>query len=187
MLQAPPFIPSYQFHECHLLQCEGCPQTLLKAFTTLNLRQDALIGFFMTLREKIPAFFSRPRPENTKQNNLFGLEKFTRLETTPTRITLGLIGRFWSPTFGLENIPDLDAFKAFAAPGVPKLVMTFEAYPCKGTTIELVTQTWIYCPDKASRFKMQFYWALIRPASGLIRRRILALAAKQGSQAVICA
>jgi hypothetical protein len=37
----------------------------------------------------------------------------------------------------------------------------------------LVTETRVFCPDRASLLKFTPYWLLIRPVSGLIRRRIL--------------
>ncbi|MFT8335754.1 hypothetical protein [Acetobacter orientalis] len=183
MLRTPPYLPSFQFHEAHELTCAGNPQQLLQAILTQNLRQDPLIGFFMALRERVPGIFLRRKPpHNTAAApSPFGLDNFTRLKTTPTHMTLGLVGRFWRPTFGLYPIADLSAFKAFNTPGVAKLVLTFEVEPAPKHTVKLATQTWVYCPDTATRFKMQLYWALIRPASGLIRRRILALAAKQAS------
>ena len=186
MLTAPPYLPAYQFHEAHKRLCtDGSPENLLHVLLTQNLRQDPLIGLFMQLRERIPALLQHRKPvphaNATARATPFGLDHFTRLETRPTRITLGLVGRFWRPRFGLSPIPDLAAFTAFNAPGVAKLVLTFEAQARANGTIELGTQTSVYCPDTACRLKMQLYWALIRPASGLIRRRILALAAKQAS------
>ncbi|WP_223920280.1 hypothetical protein [Aeromonas caviae] len=37
----------------------------------------------------------------------------------------------------------------------------------------MTTQTRVFCPDLACRLKFAPYWYLIRPVSGLIRRRIL--------------
>lgn len=181
MLTAPPYLPSYQFHEAHTLVCSrGSPESLLHALLTQNLRQDPLIAILMRLREGIPALLQRRKlGAPAKAPTPFGLDRFTRLETQPTRITLGLVGRFWRPTFGLYPIPDRAAFMAFTTPGVAKLVLTFEAQAQPNGTVTLGTQTWVYCPDTASCLKMQLYWALIRPASGLIRGRILARAAQQ--------
>ena len=51
-------------------------------------------------------------------------------------------------------------------------MLNFTAQP-KGQGTRLTTRTRIWCGDEASRRRFNLYWLLIRPASGLIRRRLL--------------
>ncbi len=68
---------------------------------------------------------------------------------------------------------DSQAYLDFAVPGVAKLALGFSASRQPNGTTRLTTQTRVFCPDLACRLKFAPYWYLIRPVSGLIRRRIL--------------
>ncbi len=52
--------------------------------------------------------------------------------------------------------------------------MSFSANPDGAGGVRLITQTRVYCPYRASLAAFTPYWLLIRGASGLIRRRMLA-------------
>jgi len=81
--------------------------------------------------------------------------------------------RFWRADNGLLPIADARAFAACAEPGVAKLVMNFSTEPY-GSATRLVTCTRVFWADAAARRRFLPYWLLIRPVSGLIRRRLLA-------------
>ncbi|HXY57677.1 MAG TPA: hypothetical protein VEH76_03765, partial [Methylocystis sp.] len=78
------------------------------------------------------------------------------------------------PSFGLARISDAAEFLAFDSAGVAKLTMSFAASPEGDGAMRLVTQTRVYCPDRGSLLAFAPYWLLIRAASGLVRRRMLA-------------
>ncbi|MNY57193.1 hypothetical protein D3C86_1933640 [compost metagenome] len=86
---------------------------------------------------------------------------------------LGLAGKFWQTDYGQARIADGPAFLAFDAPGAAKLVLSFVAEPLDDTHTRLVTETRVFCLDAEARRRFAPYWYLIRPVSGLIRRRML--------------
>ena len=55
-----------------------------------------------------------------------------------------------------------------------RLVINFAIAPQPDGQLLLSTETRVYCPDRASLLRFAPYWALIRPVSGWIRRRMLA-------------
>jgi hypothetical protein len=54
-----------------------------------------------------------------------------------------------------------------------KLALGFSVQNASVGQTKLVTETRVHCPDRLSRLSFTPYWILIRPVSGLIRRRIL--------------
>jgi hypothetical protein len=87
-------------------------------------------------------------------------------------ITLGLIGRFWNwrerpRPFAPEE------FREFSEPGYAKAAWNYKLVPLSETHVLLRTETRVQCTDEESRKKFRRYWWLVRPFSGLIRRRSL--------------
>jgi hypothetical protein len=87
----------------------------------------------------------------------------------------GLVGKFWNvwrPDFGLLAINSPAEFLACNPPRTAKLVIGFSAEPI-GQATRLTTETRVYCPDRYSLIMFTPYWLVIRPVSGLLRRRAL--------------
>ena len=82
-------------------------------------------------------------------------------------------GRFWEPGYGLQPLADPAAFQAPAPPDSARLLLGFVAQPLAGQT-RLTTLTRVFCNSESARRRLAIYWAVIRPVSGLIRRRIRA-------------
>ena len=68
-------------------------------------------------------------------------------------------------------------FAEFATPGWAKIVANFRV-----SEGELTTETRVLLTDERSRRAFGRYWLLIRPFSGLIRRRWLAAIVRRASQ-----
>jgi hypothetical protein len=92
-------------------------------------------------------------------------------ETPDTEILLGHVGRFWMPQGDLKKI-DAESFKSFNVEGYAKAVWNFSLSEEKAG-MRLTTETRIKCTDMASRRRFRFYWTLVQPFSGLIRREML--------------
>jgi hypothetical protein len=103
----------------------------------------------------------------------FGLHNFTLLAHTDEAIVYGLIGKFWRLNYGLTPVASGEAFRSFSENGVAKLALGFSVENASSGQTRLVTETRVHCPDRLSRLSFTPYWILIRPVSGLIRRRIL--------------
>lgn len=164
------YLPDHHFAERHSITIHANAAVIQDAIAHLDPADDALIGLLIRLREMPGLVFGR-----TVSQAPFGIDAFTLLARTENEIAYGLVGRFWTADFGLETIPDGAAFEAFHRAGTAKLVMNFETEVLADGRTRLTTRTRIYCPDRASRLKLLPYWMLIRPISGLIRRKILGL------------
>jgi hypothetical protein len=164
------FLPEFQFAERHHIDVRAPAGAVLDAALAVDLADDKFIGAFVAVREW-PARLVGARPKAAPR---FGRNDFVLLGRDGDReIAYGLVGQFWRAAYGLVPVTSADAFAAYREPGLPKLVMNFSAEPHEGGT-RLTTITRVHCPDDASRRRFTPYWLLIRPISGLIRRRMLA-------------
>jgi hypothetical protein len=91
----------------------------------------------------------------------------------PAEIVLGLEGRFWRPS-GELCTPPPEAFRTSRpAAGTARATWNFRVVAVEPGVVDLVTETRVQCADATTRRRFLPYWALIRPWSGLIRRRML--------------
>ncbi|GLH78309.1 hypothetical protein SSBR45G_32180 [Bradyrhizobium sp. SSBR45G] len=166
------FLPDYQFSERHETRVRCPPGALLDLIQTWEPR-DRFSDAAMTVRQTPARLMHRLAPSRHPAPQPFSLKSFAPLGRDGDRAMVGgLIGQFWRNDFGLVPIASPEAFVAFDAPRTPKLVLGFMAEP-EGEMTRLVTETRVYCPDRMSYVMFLPYWLLIRPASGLIRRRML--------------
>ncbi len=161
-------LPAYQFSERHSCRVAADPAMVFDAVVAYRPDNDRFFRFVIGLRELpmrlLAKADSAPEP--------FGLDNFTLLARTDEAIVYGLIGRFWRLNYGLTPVAGGEAFRSFSENGVAKLALGFSVENVSGQT-RLVTETRVHCPDRLSRLAFTPYWLLIRPVSGLIRRRIL--------------
>lgn len=179
------FLPVHQFSECHAVRVAAGPREVLDKAAAYDPGADGLIGSFMSLRE-LPdrlggllglrsGLSSRPR---------FGLDDFLFLgRDGDSEIAYGLAGRFWRRDYGLAAMTSPEQFLAFSDPESARLVLNFTAEPCEDGT-RLTTRTRVHCTDGAALRRFRPYWLLIRPVSGLIRRRILGTIRREAERAV---
>lgn len=76
---------------------------------------------------------------------------FTPLENSTTELCYGLRGQFWRNDFGVEDVPDAHAWAAPLPPGNAKLLLRYQLPPLATDQYTLCTETFIYCPDKATQ------------------------------------
>ena len=86
---------------------------------------------------------------------------------------MGLAGKFWQLNYGQQPILDAASFLAFSESGSAKLTLHFWAEKISDTHTQLTTETRVFCIDQKALSNFRPYWYLIRPVSGLIRKRIL--------------
>lgn len=166
------YVPAFDFSERHSCRATASRPAILRAIAAYRPEDDPFFRVMIGLREA-PMRLGRWLTGSTKPPpQQFGLHSFTLLEASDNEVVYGLVGRFWKADFALIPIADGPAFLAYDAPGVPKLALGFEIAG-DGPSQRLVTETRVHCPDAASRRSFAPYWYLIRPVSGLIRRRIL--------------
>jgi hypothetical protein len=166
------FLPDFQFSESHHITVQAPASLVLDTAAKVDLSDDPLVAALLKVRGW-PAQIRRALgfPERSDTWRGFGLANFVPLGRDADReVAYGLVGQFWQSTGGLVPIRSADAFADYREPGVAKLVMNFSVEVQDGQT-RLSTTTRVHCPDAGSRRRFTPYWLLIRPASGLIRRR----------------
>lgn len=167
------YLPEYGFSEVHGCDVSASPEVVLQAAMNYRPETDAFFRSMIALREVPMRALARLRGQKSTVAAPFGLHEFTLLEHRPGEaLVYGLIGQFWKADFGLQKIESSDNYLAFRMPGVAKLALAFTVTK-QGSKTRLVTETRIFCPDRASHLRFTPYWYLIRPVSGMIRNRIL--------------
>lgn len=167
------YMPQWQFQERHGLWVKGVATSrLFDAIEPALKAPDPLIESAIALRE-LPSRMLQQLGWGGQHlpTQRFGFDNFTRLAQTPGQeVVFGLAGQFWRLDYGLVKFADEQAFTQLHA--VPKLVLDIRLEPAEGACL-LLTRTRVLCPDETSRRRFAPYWYLIRPVSGLIRRRLL--------------
>lgn len=179
------WLPQWQFEEVHHIRSRAAPGALLEAAAAYDPAQDAFINAALALREAPARLAARlGSPSALAERPRFGLGDFVPLgRDGDAALAFGLAGRFWEPGDGLQPLADPAAYRAHAEADAAKLLLGFVATRA-GDSTTLTTLTRVHCGSEATRRRLAAYWLLIRPVSGLIRRRILAdirRAAEHGS------
>ncbi|NVN35574.1 hypothetical protein [Komagataeibacter swingsii] len=162
-------LPRFTFRERHALAIHATGRVILDCVNRYRAHDDPLVRLAIGLREK-PA-----RLLGLSQRRMLDLDDFTPLGRVGDReMAMGLIGAFWRMDYGLVDIPSRADFAACQRLDVCRLVMGFRVEPTATGQSLLVTETRVSCPTPALRRRFAPYWYVIRPVSGLIRRRMLA-------------
>ncbi|WP_339108235.1 hypothetical protein [Thioclava sp. GXIMD4216] len=164
-------LPEFHFQETHSVSIPAPAERILAEALAYDPRQDGFIRGAITLRELPARLFGRLRGKPVAQKP-FDLTHFTPLAQGPDEAVFGMVGRFWQARYGQDPLPDLAALHAYDRAGSVKLVMHFHVEG--DNRPRLTTRTRIYCLDGAAKVRLTPYWYLIRPVSGLIRKRMLA-------------
>ncbi|MEH3086735.1 MAG: hypothetical protein PGN26_09425 [Xylophilus ampelinus] len=167
-------LPAYHFAEEHGRHLRASPAEALGTIGRPEVMDDPVARGLIALREWPGRLAGRLGfPTRLQDRPAFGFGGFTFLGREGDRqLAYGLAGRFWRADYGLVAVPDAAAFDALDGAGIAKLVMDFTAVP-EGDGVRLTTRTRVWCGDAATLRSFRPYWLLIRPASGLIRQRLL--------------
>ena len=155
-------LPNYDHNEVHTVDVEADAETAIGAFLATAAAPDAVTRILLGLRGL--------RPQGTIVESLTRLG-FTVLRRDPTEIVLGVAGRPWTRGGGMHGFAD-------AGPGDVRVAFDVRATPTDGRRCVLMTETRIQATDEVSRRAFDRYWRVVRPFSGLIRRRWLRAAAR---------
>lgn len=169
------WLPQWQFAEVHHIRSRAAPAALLDAAAAYDPAHDSFINAALTLREAPARLAARLGSRSALATRpRFGLGDFVPLgRDGDAALAFGQAGRFWEPGYGLQPLADARAYRAYAEVDAAKLLLGFVATR-DGDRTRLTTLTRVLCGSEASRRRLAAYWLLIRPVSGLIRRRILA-------------
>ena len=168
------FLPTYQFSERHHTMIRCAPGELLDIVQNYQPPRDRIGDLLMSIRLIPSRLLHRAAPDRHQAAQPVGIRSFIPLGRDGDReIVAGLVGQFWRANFGLVAIAGPAEYLAFNAPRTAKLALGFAAETV-GDMTRFTTETRVHCPDRYSYLRFLPYWLLIRPASGLIRRRALA-------------
>lgn len=181
------YLPHFQFNEEHAIAIDAKSEQIFASLMHYDAGQDWLIRLAITMREIPLRLLILCKLLDEIAPAPFNLDKFTILEMIEgvesrsngknSQIAFGLVGQFWQANYGLQKIDDGTDFLIFNKPHFAKLVMVFqiENDPLQQDrdSYILTTTTRVFCPDRYSKKRFLPYWYLIRPVSGLIRRRML--------------
>ena len=168
------FLPQHQFSARHQATVHCRPGELLDIIQNFRPTRDRVGDTAMIVRQWPARMMHWLAPSRAVRPKPFTPANFTPLGRDGDReIVGGLIGKFWRPDFGLSVINSPSEFLACNPAKTAKLVIGFLAEPIGEATL-LTTETRVYCPDRYSLIMFTPYWLIIRPVSGLLRRRALA-------------
>lgn len=168
------FLPDYQFSERHQVTLRCGPGELLDIIQNFQPPRDGFSETAMFVRQLPAKLIHWVAPARVPPPSPFTLANFIPLARDGDReIVAGLIGKFWRPDFGLIVVNGASGFLACNPPKTAKLAIGFVAEQLGEVTL-LTTETRVYCPDRYSLIMFFPYWLIIRPVSGLLRRRALA-------------
>lgn len=175
------YLPVYQFAERHERTILAAPGRTLDIAANIEIARDPVARGLLDLRYLAKRLARPPAPNADPDTGAFSFRDFVPLgRMGDAEIAFGLAGRFWRHDGGAIAVAGAEEFAAFDSPGVARLVWSFQAREVAQGT-QLVTATRVYCPDCESLLKFTPYWFAIRPFSGLIRRRVLAMVARQAA------
>jgi hypothetical protein len=157
-------LPDYHHRERHSIRVAASPARALAAARETELNDVPLVRALVRLRGLGAA---RPGPVW----EALRAEGFRQLGDD----TLVLVGKPWLR--GGERLA-VDDFAAFAEPGWAKMALDLRAEPDDGGA-RLTTETRVLLTDRGSRRRFAAYWLVVRPFSGLIRRRWLRAARRR--------
>lgn len=180
------FLPSYQFSERHQATVRCGPGELLDIIKNFQPPKDGFSEIAMFVRLLPAKLMHSMTSSRVPRPSPFTMANFIPLARDGDReIVAGLVGKFWRPDFGLVVVNGPSDFLACNPPKTAKLTIGFVAERLGEVTV-LTTETRVYCPDRYSLIMFFPYWLLIRPVSGLLRRRALGAIRKMAETRAAC-
>lgn len=162
------FVPHVDLRERHRILIHAPPSVIMAEVEKFRIRDDPLAQRVLWLRELPGRLLHKARRKT------FDLDDFTCLgKPDPRTLAYGLLGAFWEADYGLVACDSAAAFTNNRDRDVCKLLLTFRVTPVSDETSYLTTETLVSCPSPEARRRFAPYWYLIRPVSGLLRRRLL--------------
>lgn len=168
------YVPIFQFRERHTLEISAQASDVLRAAINYQPDNDPIIRAAITIRAFPNKLIDRIKGNSLPAKRPFSLRDFTLLDHLEDReVVFGLTGRFWQADYGQVPLQDNKDFVRFNAHGAAKLALNFSVERLGNNRTRLAIETRVCCLDVDAKRQFTPYWYLIRPVSGLIRRRML--------------
>jgi hypothetical protein len=160
-------LPKPEFANHHSIVIDAPAQGVWQAAQSYRADSSWVVRMLFRLR-------GLPVPKTLRQS-LTGLGFNVLGERPGEEVVVGIAGRFWALNEAANLVPLADArsFIDFNQPGTAKAAANIRVERLSATRTLLSTETRVSCVDSAARRNFTFYWALIKPFSGIIRLSIL--------------
>jgi hypothetical protein len=165
------FLSLYDVSASYEVRISAPPSLVYQCLLRSDFNKPWLVRVLMTIRTgKRPP---RNRVPGDLPQRLQGTGFIILSEVPDEEIVIGVAGRFWRLDGG--RCLDLTAgdFGGFARAGYAKVAWNFRLRTESPKCTVLSTETRIKCFGRAALWKFRFYWSLVGPFSGLIRKAIL--------------
>ena len=176
------FLPEFDVRTHHVIRIAASPKHVYASLWSTDFDYWGLTRALYAIRA-LPALAVASLDNRRRIREELKLRRFTLedllghgfgllAERSDDELVIGTVGRFWRARGQLCATTGGDFVKP-APPGTAKAAWSFAVrqHPNGGT--ELRTETRVWCPDSATRWRFRAYWTLIRPFSALIRREML--------------
>jgi hypothetical protein len=175
------FLPVYDISKRYSTVIAAPVDKVYSALKNSDINNSPYIRFLFFLRG-LPAVF-KPQNRNSKKKRLtlddIAGSGFILLDEKPNdEIVIGVVGRFWKITGNIQRI-QTESFLTFNEKGFAKAAWNFSLKSVDGGRTELTTETRVRCTDEKSRRKFRYYWSVIGPFSGLIRKEMLKIVKRE--------
>jgi len=163
------FVPRFDAVERHRATVAVPPDRVWAALRDLDLGRSRTVRWLLAVR-------GLRKPGRRPSFTVADAERFgfvVLVEEPPVEVVLGVIGRFWRPRGGVVRVTP-EEFTAFERPGYAKAAWCFRLGAVDAGT-EVLTETRVVTTEATALRRFRRYWRLIRPFSGWVRRRSLAL------------
>lgn len=155
------YLPKYTFNEFHEIVVNSPIENVYHVAKDFDLSKSAMITFLFKLR-------GLPTKRLNLQNFIEDIG-FTNLEENfPYEILVG----FWTRV-KIEKIPSFDDFSNNSISPWLKVVWNFQFEKMEENKTRVSTETRVLCVAPITRFTFGAYWIIIKPFSGLIRKKML--------------
>ena len=160
------FVPAWDVRKVHATEVRARAEAVYAAVRRLDLGGSPINRVLFLARGLGPR-------RSIKLSDLMARGFVLLGEDPPHELVLGLVARPWTLMGGARRV-DAEGFRRFDEPGYARIGWSFMV-GARGLTSRLVTETRIRCTDAASRRKFRWYWRVIGPFSGVVRREALLL------------
>lgn len=154
-------LPVFDWRERHERRLDVAPDRAVAAMLATLAAPDLLVQALLRFRGLAGS---------STIADLFVALGFETLHESQTDVVVGAVGTPWRPGGGMSPFAEV-------RPGTVRVAADIRAVPA-GSGCLLSTETRIQAMDDGARGAFRRYWLVVRPFSGLIRRRWLAAAAR---------
>lgn len=168
------FLPRYDVASRHRILVRAPLEHVYAAARQVDLNGSTVTRWLFRLR-------GLPVPESLRLEGLLRLGFVLLGEDPGHELVLGVVGRFWAITGGLQRV-EPEEFTGFDRPGYAKAAWNFRVEEGRDETSLLSTETRVLALDERSRRRFGWYWTVVGPFGGLIRKETLRLAKRRAEE-----